>query len=161
MKTHQADTVWKYDQVLEAEINGHRILMDGNAPGEIPSEGPTPKPLLLAALGGCTSLDVLSIIKKSHRALQSFQVQASGNLSEGIPSVYTALFLKYEANGDADMEAAFLRAVQLSLEKYCGVAFMLQKIMPLSYSVIFNGRQLYESVPAEPEAWTLLPSQDA
>ena len=61
---HIVKTEWKGDIAFEAEINGHKVIMDAPLEAGGTNLGPSPKKLMLAALSGCTGMDVVSILKK-------------------------------------------------------------------------------------------------
>src|SRR5664280_1305811 len=79
------NTKWLSNMAFESDINGHKIVIDAdpNVGGE--NRGPRPKPFMLAALGGCTAMDVISILKKMRVEVDSFNVKVEGDLTEEFP----------------------------------------------------------------------------
>lgn len=124
---------------FDAKADEHAVLMDAKPPiGE--NAGFAPKQLLLAAISGCTAMDVAALLKKYKQPLESFQVEADADSTEGShPIVFKEIRLTYRLAGQLD-SAKVLEAVTLSQTKYCGVSAMVSKAVPISYSVEVNGQ---------------------
>lgn len=103
---------------------GHSAILD--APQNIGGgdEGLRPMELILGGLAGCSSFDVLSILKKSKQIVEDFKVEIKAHRREEIPQVFTHIHLTYLAKGAVEKNH-LKRAVDLSLEKYCSVSKML------------------------------------
>ena len=142
---HELTTTWKGKMAFEATINGHKLLMDTTEAGGGDNSAPSPKPLVLTALTGCTGMDVVSIMRKMRKEPQSLELHVQGEVTETHPKEYCAIHLEYRIEAPADYQDAALQAVSLSQEKYCGVNSMLKKVMPVSYAVVFNGQTVYDS----------------
>ena len=101
-------------------------------------QGASPMDLLLRAIAGCSSIDVVMILKKQHLELDDIQVEVEGFREEGaVPNVFKKIHLNFLLEG-AIPEAKAKRAVALSMEKYCSVAKMLEKAAEISYEVNLN-----------------------
>lgn len=133
------NTSWAGNMAFEAEITGHKVLMDAH--GEVGGEdrGPRPKPLLIAALTGCTGMDVVSILRKMQVAddIESFEIKTETEMTEDHPKTYTKMHLIYEfkSKGEALPLAKIEKAVKLSQERYCGVSALFEKAIELSYEI--------------------------
>ncbi len=138
MATHHTSITNRDGLAFDAELNGHSITLDAAAAAGGTDYGPTPKPLLLTSLAGCTGMDVASILAKMQMPYDGFTVEVDGDLSEEHPRVYTAIRLRYVFTGAELDEAKINKAVKLSQEKYCGVSAMLKQITELSYEVLLN-----------------------
>lgn len=102
-------------------------------------QGASPMELLLMGIAGCSSIDVVMILKKQHLELTNLEVDVEGFRQEGaIPNVFTAIHLKFVLDGEISPAKA-RRAVDLSLEKYCSVAKMLDKTAKITYDLKVNG----------------------
>ena len=86
----------------------------------------TPMELLLIALGSCTAVDVISILKKKRQQVTDYRVEVSGERREEHPHRYTRLDVKHSVRGHAVSEQAVARAIELSDTKYCSVAATLR-----------------------------------
>ncbi len=86
----------------------------------------TPMELLLLALGGCTGVDVISILKKKRQQVTNYRIEVSGERREEFPKSYTRLYVKHIVSGHAISEQAVTSAIELSETKYCSVAGSLR-----------------------------------
>lgn len=122
--------------------NGHRVLLDNKSKNEGSVKGISPMELLLMGLAGCSSIDVVAILKKQKINPKSIKMEVNG---ERTPGAIPALF--HTINVDVILEGDFLpekakRAVDLSFEKYCSVSKTLESTAKINYSIILNGIQL-------------------
>jgi putative redox protein len=101
----------------------------------------TPKQLCLAAIEGCTGMDVISHLNKREQLPRSFCVEADADLTETHPKIFTEVRLDFLVDGEVQA-ALLLEAVQLSQTKYCGVSAMMAKNCPIRYRVFLNGSQV-------------------
>ncbi len=125
--SQQAIVTWQSNMAFEATLNGHHIIMDADVSGGGNNQGPRPKILLLAGLGGCTGMDVVSILAKMKVVPEKFWMEISAEMTDEHPKVYNQIKLVYYFKG-ANLELDKLeKAVNLSKEKYCGVSAMLSK----------------------------------
>ena len=120
---------------FESEVNGHKIVIDAKEESGGEDKGPRPKPLMLAALGGCTSMDVISILKKMRVELTSLNVIVEGELSEEHPKRFTKMHVIYEVEGDNIPMDKIQKAVKLSEEKYCGVSVVYRQAMEITSEI--------------------------
>ena len=101
-------------------------------------QGASPMELLLMGIAGCSSIDIVMILRKQKIELMDLQVEVEGFRQDGaIPNVFTGIKLVVKLKGDFSPEKA-KRAVDLSIEKYCSVAKMLEKTAEISYDVYLN-----------------------
>jgi putative redox protein len=126
---------WLGDMGFEAAIREHRILMDAREESGGHNQGPRPKPLLMASLGGCTGMDVVSILKKMKVDFDEFNVRVEGDLAEEHPKLYRSLHIVFEFRGNNLPMERIRHAVELSQEKYCGVSLLLQKAAPVTWEI--------------------------
>ena len=125
------------------DADGHTMRMDipvdqgGNGSGFRPMQS------LLAALCGCSSVDIISILKKQRQELTNLKIEADGKREEGKePSLWKEIDVKFFIEGNIEAAKA-KRAVDLSIEKYCSVAETLRKAgATIEYHVFLNGNQL-------------------
>jgi len=142
---HFVETQWMGKMQFNALVNGHTIIMD--APERVGGEdiGPIPKPFVLTALTGCTGMDVVALLRRSGKQVNDFNLKVEGEISKQPPIEYTAIHLVYEFNGNENFQQDALNAVTTSQEKLCGVSHMLKKIIPLTWEVVYNGKQIFSN----------------
>jgi len=131
-----ANVKWTGAMAFEGHQDGFVIGLDADRDFGGQGRGPKPKTLLLTALGGCTAMDVVSILKKMQVELAGFEVQASGELTEDHPKVLKSIHLKYVFQGANLPLDKLQRAVGLSQDKYCGVSAMLAKACPITHEIV-------------------------
>lgn len=125
------------------DADGHIMRMDipvnqgGNGSGFRPMQ------TMLAALCGCSSVDVISILKKQRQELTDLKIEVDGEREEGKePSLWKEISVKFKLTGAME-EAKAKRAVDLSIEKYCSVAETLRKAgATIQYEVFLNGTKI-------------------
>lgn len=129
---------WSGNMAFEAEVNGFKMALDADEKVGGANTGPRPKPLILVALGGCTGMDVVSILDKMRIKPDYFNVEVSGEMTEEHPKYYNKIHIRYIFRGnDLPMEK-LEKAVTLSQEKYCGVSEMLRKAAQITHEIIIE-----------------------
>jgi putative redox protein len=113
-------------QFLGESGSGHAVLMDGPADHGGRNTGVRPMEMLLLGLGGCSSFDVMSILKKSRQDVTDCRCELAAERAEGVPSPFTKIHLKFTVSGKALKDAQVKRAVELSATKYCSASIMLE-----------------------------------
>ncbi len=128
METHSTTTSWKGKMQFEAtNPSGHSISIDAGPENGGEGKGLRPKALMLSALGGCTGLDVASLIEKMKLDVADFKIETTGDLTDEHPKTYHTVRVNYHFYGN-NLDASKLeRVVQLSVEKYCGVLEMFRQ----------------------------------
>lgn len=102
-------------------------------------EGIRPMQMVAMGLGGCSSIDVISILEKQRQQLDRYEVQIQADRREDdIPRVFETIHLRFVLEGTLD-PAKVRRAIDLSLDKYCSVAAMLAQTATITYSFEVNG----------------------
>jgi putative redox protein len=130
-----AKVTWQHDQQYDAEsAGGHHVTMDASAAHEA---GASPMEILLMALCGCTSVDVVSILQKKREPLTSLTVSAVAEQAPAPPRVFTHIHLTYHIGGKVSVKAAE-DAVALSKNKYCSVSKMLEKAAIIDYEITYG-----------------------
>jgi putative redox protein len=129
-----AHSEWKHDGIFEGVTeSGNHIQFDTDAPY---SNGPSPMEAVLVALCSCTSVDVVSILKKKRQAVTGLRVSAVAERSPAPPRVFTHIKLTYAVRGKLSRKAVE-DAVSLSKNKYCSVSKMLEKAAPVDYEIVY------------------------
>lgn len=118
--------------------DGNVLHMDGSPEIGGQGKGMRPMQLLLAAVGGCSAIDVILILKKQKQIIESFEVEVDGE-REKIEdySLFREICLNFKIKGKVDLDKAE-RAVKLSIEKYCSVSKTLEPTAKITYKVTLN-----------------------
>ena len=105
---------------------GHIVKIDNSPDSGGTNFGVRPMQLLLMGLGGCSGLDIVSILKKQRQPIEGFAMKIEGERESGVPSLWKQITLVFELKGKIDPAKA-QRACDLSLEKYCSVSETLRR----------------------------------
>ena len=130
------NVAFKEKMCFEAEVNGHKIIIDANEKVGGENRGPRPKPLMLAALGGCTAMDVVSILRKMRVNFETVNVKVDGELTEEHPKHFYKMHITYEFTGKEMSLKKLEKAVNLSQDRYCGVSYSYMKTMEITHEII-------------------------
>jgi len=123
----QAKVKWVDNAMFLGESgSGHCVVMDGPEDHGGRNMGVRPMEMLLLGLGGCSSFDVVSILKKSRQAVSDCSVEISAERADAVPAVFTKIHLKFLVQGKDLKETQVKRAVELSAEKYCSASIMME-----------------------------------
>ena len=106
-------------------------IIDGPADMGGENAGLRPMETLLSALAGCSSLDVIHIMKKQRENLERLEVEVDGDRADTVPAVFTRIHLRFKGFGPIDLKK-FQKAVELSMEKDCSVSKMLQTTVAIT-----------------------------
>ncbi|HVC82311.1 MAG TPA: OsmC family protein [Chloroflexota bacterium] len=128
------------EQFVASGSGGHSIVLDGPG-GRATWEGFKPSDLLLAALGGCTAMDVIAILRKKRQRVSGLRVTVRGEQREEYPRAFERIAVHFEVRGQDIVEAAVERAIALSEEKYCSVAATLRGVATItrSFTIVEEG----------------------
>lgn len=122
--------------------NGHKVLLDNISKKEGKVEGVSPMELLLMALAGCSSIDIIAILNKQKINPTDVKIDVEGDRIPGlVPSLFNKIKVNVRLEGEIHPDKA-KRAVSLSFEKYCSVAKTLEYSTPIKYSVFLNGDKI-------------------
>jgi putative redox protein len=134
----EANVTWvQGEQFVASESGGHSIVLDVPG-GRATWQGFKPSELLLAALGGCTGIDVIDILRKKRQRVSGLRISVHGEQAEAFPRAFERITVHYEVRGAGIAEAAVARAISLSEEKYCLVAATIRGVATItsSYTII-------------------------
>ena len=133
---------WVEDALFVAESgSGHSFTIDGAAEVGGRNLGPRPMETVLLGLGGCSAIDVISILKKARQRVSDCVVDIEAERADAIPSVFTRIHLSYRISGTDLKEKQVQRAVDLSQEKYCSVTAMLRPGVEITHAVEIHSTQ--------------------
>lgn len=118
--------------------SGHAIVMDG--PEELGGNnlGVRPMEMLLLGMGGCTTVDVVSTLKKMREVVDDCRVEISAERADEHPKVFTKIHLHFVISGNNLNEKKIAKAVSLSADKYCSASIMLGKMADVTHDFSIN-----------------------
>lgn len=137
--SHKVTTHWKGNLQFESDNpNGKTVLMDTSAEHGGNNSGLSPKAMMLSSLAGCSGLDVISILDKMKVKLKDFRIDINGELTEEHPKYYHTVNVEYHFYGEHLNEDKIQKAVDLSVEKYCGVMEMFRRFAKVNTSIHYH-----------------------
>lgn len=121
-------TIWKSGQAFDSFQANAKIEIDAEA-------GFSPKALLLTGLAGCTGIDVVDVLEKMRVPFADLKVEVEADQTEEHPRVFKDIHINYIIKTEEENRSKVKKAIDLSLEKYCGVAAMLKKNSSIKYII--------------------------
>jgi putative redox protein len=114
--------------------SGHTLIMDADEDSGGHNTGFRPMELLLVGFGGCSGMDVISILRKKKQQVSGLEINVKGEKSDTAPKIYKEVHIEYVVTGKGVGKGAVERAISLSLEKYCSVGATLAKVGTITHS---------------------------
>ncbi len=133
---HIVKTQWKGNLTFQAEINGHKVSMDAPEAGGGNDIGPSPKKLMLAALSGCTGMDVVSMLKKMRVEFDNVNIEVQGDVTDEHPKHYYQMHVIYTFTGKDLPLDKLEKVVKMSEETYCGVGALYRKAIKVTSEIV-------------------------
>lgn len=137
--SHKVITHWKGNLQFESDNpNGKLLLMDTSPEHGGHNSGLSPKAMMLSALAGCSGLDVVSVLKKMKVPFSDFRMDTYGELTDEHPKYYHTVLVEYHFYGNELDEGKIKKAVDLSIDKYCGVMEMFRRFSDVKTSIYYH-----------------------
>ena len=128
---------WVEGALFVAEAgSGHSFTMDGSTEVGGRNLASRPMEVVLMGMGGCTAIDVVSMLKKQRQDIEGVEVSLVAERAEDHPKVFTSVTLVYTVRGRKLNKALIERAVELSDEKYCSATAMVKKSADVGHKVV-------------------------
>ncbi len=131
---HAHITYIKDMQFIGKASSGHEIVMDSDPSVGGHNAGVRPTELLLLGIGGCSGMDVISILRKKKQEVTGFAINVKGKRDEDYPKKFTEITIEFSIKGKNISEEAVKRAIDLSMNKYCSVKATLEGSAKISFS---------------------------
>ncbi|MDB5192433.1 MAG: OsmC family protein [Segetibacter sp.] len=128
-------TKWRGGLAFEGQNEQHTVAIDTTVAGGGSDTGMSPKRLLLNALSACSGMDVVTILEKMKIKYSLLEIEAEAEQTDEDPKVFKEIFVTYKIDASQDDDAKVKRAVELSQDKYCGIAAMLRKHCAIHHKV--------------------------
>jgi putative redox protein len=137
--SNKVTTHWKGGLTFESDNpSGKTVVMDTDVEGEKERFGLSPKAMMLSSLAGCSGLDVISILDKMKVPIDDFKIEIVGELTDEHPKYYHSVQVDYHFYGSDLNQEKCDRAVQLSVEKYCGVMEMFRRFATVTTKTYYH-----------------------
>jgi putative redox protein len=118
--------------------SGHSVIIDGSPEIGGRNLGVRPMEMILMGLGGCTTMDILTILRKKRQNITDCVIEIDSQRQDTIPKIFSKIHLNFIITGDNLNEKHVQQAVKLSVEKYCSVYAMLKNSVEISYDYEIN-----------------------
>jgi putative redox protein len=130
----KARVQWVEASLMVAEASsGHAVVLDGPPEAGGRNLGVRAMEMVLMGLGGCTAVDVITILKKARQPVIDCVVELEAERASQPPKVFTKIHIHYIVTGKGLQEGHVKRAITLSAQKYCSVSAMLAKTAELTH----------------------------
>lgn len=134
---HKITSRWISNMLFESDNpTGQKVLMDTSPENGGNNEGLGPKAMMLSALAGCTGLDVISILKSMRSEIEALQIEVEASLTDEHPKIYKDVTITYTVKPGKTTTDKIERAINLSVEKYCGVMEMFRKFAKVQHKIV-------------------------
>lgn len=133
---HSIKTEWNGGLAFEADVNGHKVLMDAPIAGGGQNSGVGPKKLQLVALSGCTGMDVVTILKKMRVNIEKCNIEVQGDVTDEDPKHYSQMHVIYKFTGKNLPLDKLKKAVKMSEESYCGVGALYRMAILVTSEIL-------------------------
>ncbi|MDG3582794.1 MULTISPECIES: OsmC family protein [Galbibacter] len=136
--TNTVITTWRENMQFHSTNPAGELIIDASPEDGGNGDGLRPKALMLSALAGCSGLDVASMIKKMKLEVEDFKIDITAELTDEHPKYYHKVSVDYHFYGKSLEEKKLQRAVDLSVEKYCGVMEMFRRFAEMTINTHYH-----------------------
>jgi putative redox protein len=140
----KSGVTWRTKFTFDGKSRQHAFVLDTSTALGGQDLGATPKELVLAAVCGCTGMDVVGLLRKKKIELRTLAIAAEAESVATHPKVFGGIRLTVEATGDEAWKADVVEAVRLSQTQFCSISAMLSRACPIEFQVTYNGERSYE-----------------
>ena len=130
---------WQDNNLFES-IHDDGVIMIDNAINGMEHRGMRPKALMLSSLAGCGGLDIVSLLRKMRAEVEEFKITTTADLTEDHPRIFKNVVVTYQFFGSDFKKDKIQKAVDLSIERYCGVMEMFRKFTDVTVNVEYIER---------------------
>ena len=135
--TNKIEVSWKGDMLFESVAPEGNVMIDADDAVGGQGKGLRPKAMMLTSLGGCTAMDVASLLKKMRAEVDDFKVEIEANLTDEHPKYYNKVHVTYRFYGSDFKKDKIEKSVNLSVERYCGVFEMFRQFSNISHEIVY------------------------
>ncbi len=132
---NKIEVSWKGDMLFESVAPEGSVMIDADKEVGGQGKGLRPKAMMLTALGGCTAMDVASLLKKMRAEVDGFKIEIEANLTDEHPKYYDKVHVIYRFYGSDFKKDKIEKSVNLSIDRYCGVFEMFRQFSNISHKI--------------------------
>lgn len=132
---NKIEVSWKGEMLFESVAPEGKVMIDAAEDVGGQGKGLRPKAMMLTSLAGCSAMDVISLLKKMRAEVADFKIEVEGNLTEEHPKIYDKVKVIYQFYGKDFQKDKIEKAVNLSVDRYCGVFEMFRKFSDISHEI--------------------------
>lgn len=135
--TNKIELNWKGNMLFESIAPEGTVLIDAAEEFGGQGKGLRPKAMMLTSLAGCTAMDIASLLKKMRAEVADFKIDVEANLTDEHPKYYDKVKVTYKFYDSEFKKDKIEKAVNLSIERYCGVMKMFEAFAEVSSEIIY------------------------
>jgi len=135
--TNKIEVSWKGQMLFESIAPEGNVMIDAGEEVGGQGKGLRPKAMMLTSLAGCTAMDIASLLKKMRAEVADFKIEVEANLTDEHPKYYDKVHVIYKFYGSEFKKDKIEKAVNLSVERYCGVMEMFRKFSEISTEILY------------------------
>ena len=135
--TNKVEVNWKGKMLFESVTPEGNVLIDAAEDVGGQGKGVRPKAMMLSSLAGCTAMDIVSLLKKMRAEVVDIKIEVSANLTDEHPKYYDKVHVIYSFYGSDFQKNKIEKAVNLSVDRYCGVMEMFRKFSEVTTEIIY------------------------
>lgn len=135
--TNKIELSWKGQMLFESVAPEGSVMIDAAEEVGGQGKGLRPKAMMLTSLAGCSAMDVASLLKKMRAEVDDFKIEVVANLTEEHPKYYDKVHVIYRFYGTDFKKDKIEKAINLSVERYCGVMEMFRKFADVTTEIIY------------------------
>ncbi|MHB1145975.1 MAG: OsmC family protein [Lutibacter sp.] len=132
---NKIEVSWKGEMLFESVAPEGTVMIDAAEESGGQGKGLRPKAMMLTSLAGCTAMDVASLLKKMRAEVADFKIEVEANLTEEHPKIYDQVKVIYKFYDKDFQKDKIEKAVNLSVQQYCGVMEMFRKFSEVSIEI--------------------------
>lgn len=138
---------WVSQMEFKANTRGHENTLDATFESGGLNKGANPKEYLLQGIAGCSAMDAIFYLNKHKEKPLTFDIEIEADLTEKtMPIYFKEVRLKYIFLGDGLNKEKVIASVEKSMTKYCGVSYMVNKVVPIKYEILLNGESIFSGI---------------
>jgi putative redox protein len=135
---HHVHTNWNGKMNFSSTLDEHTITMDKLEQHGGDNLGARPKAFILSALSGCTGMEIIAILEKMRLKIEGLSIEVFGELTDTIPKMYKSVHITFTVKAENPDKEKIERAINLAVDKYCGVVAMVRKFATLSSEINYT-----------------------